>query len=339
MQIRSTAPAPIARRPLTQAATASAPKAAPRVRAATAGYQGAIAKIKAEIAAEGRLPLQPGSESRLYVHPNPSPKGTIVMYHGFTAGGWQFEPMAQKAFEAGYNVYIPRLPGHGYKDDAGEDDSQLVRSNQKQRYFDFAERTYQEAKALGGPVHVMGLSVGGNIALAVAEKHADVKSVTAYAPFVQPKAGSILFGIFHVLDKVTFGLAGRLLNLVPFGWGKEAEEQTASGLRPGHAKFKLGHIYAASEMGRELIKNAEKIQAPVQFFTTAVDDAAKLQSIQAVHDKSGGDPENGWYFYHENEGVPHPMVHPMEAKDAKHLPGLYDMTLQFLETGKPIDRD
>jgi alpha-beta hydrolase superfamily lysophospholipase len=330
---------PTPARPVASPLHVSAP--APRARvASTPGtdYAAAVGRLKAELAAEARLPLQKGSESRVYLHPDRPAKGTIVMYHGFTAGTWQFELLAKKAFDEGYNVYIPRLPGHGLTDAQGvESPDQLVGPGQVQQYRDFAERTYQEAKALGGPIHVMGLSVGGNLALAVAENHADVASVTAYAPFLRPRAG-LLFDAFHLLDKVTFGQASKLLNLIPFSWDEQTRLDTASGKRPGHSTFDVGNIAAAADLGRQLVKDAGAIKAPVQYFVTGADDAVDNAALRKAHDKGGAD-RNGWYYYPESEGIPHPMVHPMEDKGKGHVDQLYGMTLQFLATGKPLDRE
>jgi alpha-beta hydrolase superfamily lysophospholipase len=315
------------------------PATKPAAPAADPAYAQGVAALKAKLAKEAELPLQKGAESILMTHPGRPAKGTIVMYHGFTAGTWQFELLAQKCYEAGYNVYIPRLPGHGFKDAKGvEDPSQLLGAGQWSGYEAFAERTYQEAKSLGGPVHVMGLSVGGNIALNVAEKHPDVADVVAYAPFLRPKGGGALFDAFHMLDKVTFGLAGKVFNMIPFHWDEQTKRDTASGKRPGHSQFDLGNIYAASEYGRKLIANSHQIKSPVQFFVTGADDAANEDAIRKAFDQSGGKDRDGWYYYPKSEGIPHPMVHPMEDKGKGQTPALYDMTLQFLESHQPIDR-
>lgn len=327
------------------AARTGAPSVASR--ALTGDRTSSIKRLQAIMAAETHLSLQKGSETLLFLHADPTrpSKGTIIMYHGFTAGSWQFEILAKQASEAGYDVYVPRLPGHGLMDrrsTAGaiiEDPSQLLTAKNWRDYQTFAERTYLDARGLGGPVHVMGLSVGGNIALEVAERHPEISRVVAYAPFLKPPgfAGRII-DVVRMLDKVTFGLAGRALSWVPWGWGKECEAETARGDRPGHSKFNLGCIYAATQLGSKLVKEAPAIKAPVQFFTTAVDDAADEGTIRKLHDRAGGDPRHGWYHYPTAEGVPHPMVHPREDKGHGQTPALYAMTLRFLETGVPLDR-
>jgi esterase/lipase len=298
-------------------------------------YQQAVAAWQAVLEDEKKLPLQKGSETRLYLHPTPAPKGTLVMYHGYTAGTWQFDILAKQAYEDGYNVVIPRLPGHGLKDKNGkEDPSQLLTAKNWHDYETFGDKTYEMAKALGGPVSTLGLSVGGNIALHVAEHH-EVGKVVAYAPFLRPIGlGGTIADIVHVLDKVTFGLVGRALAYIPWGWGKETEAQTASGQRPGHAIFNLGTLYAAAEFGRKVTDNAAMIDENVEYVVTEIDDAADEGAIKKAFDRSRG--QDGWYFYPKQEGVPHPMTHPMEDRGAGHTPELYKKTLEFLNTGKPF---
>lgn len=304
-----------------------------------ATFAAAKARWEAYVADEAKLPLQKGSQTRLYLHDGPAPKGTLIMYHGYTAGGWQFDALAQKAYADGYNIVIPRLPGHGFKDARGvEDPSHLLDASDWQDYAKFGDQTYALAQGLGGPISTLGLSVGGDIAMYVAEHH-DVAKVVAYAPFLRPVgAGGTIADIVHALDKVTFGLAGRALKWIPWGWGKEAEAQTAAGIRPGHSKFSLGTLYGAAEFGRQVTADSGKITAPVEFFTTGADDAADLGAIEKAYAASGGDARDGWYHYPKSEGIPHPMVAKQEDNGKGQTPQLYADTMTFLDTGKRIER-
>ncbi len=339
--IANVTPRPVVVSPARPVVTAPPVVAPPPAIASSPAREAAIARLRAGVAEEARLPLQKGSETRLYLHEGPAPRGVLVMYHGFSAGTWQFDLLAKQAYEAGYDVVVPRLPGHGLRDAKGvEDPSQLPKAADWKRYQAFAEQTYQLSAGLGGPVSVLGLSVGANVALDVAEHHPEIQRVVAYAPFLRPPgfAGKVI-GAVQVLDKVTFGLAGRLLDFVPWGWGKECEAETAAGTRPGHAKFPLGTIYAATQLGSKLIADGPKARAPIQFFVTDVDDAADNATIRKLHDRAGGDPRNGWYRFTTPEGIPHPMVHPQEDKGKGHTPLLYAETMKFLASGLPIDKN
>jgi alpha-beta hydrolase superfamily lysophospholipase len=288
-------------------------------------------------AAEARLPLQKGMQTQLFLHDGPAPKGTIVMFHGFTAGPWQFTALAKKAYADGYNVVIPRLPGHGFKDANGkEDPSHLLDASNYMQYQAFGDQSYARAAALGGPVSVMGLSVGGNIALDVAERHS-VAKVVEYAPFLAPAGvGGKIASIVHGLDKLTFGLAGKGLAHVPWGWGKESEKQTADGSRPGHALFSLGTLYGAAEYGRMVTNNAKKVTAPVEFFTTGADTAADEGAIKRAYLATNRTGQDGWYHYPKAENVAHAMI---EERGIGQTALQQDLTLSFMDGHGAVNRN
>ncbi|MDB5099348.1 MAG: hypothetical protein JWM80_3769 [Cyanobacteria bacterium RYN_339] len=300
----------------------------------------AITGLEAELAAERKLPLQQGAESLVYLHPEAPKRGTLIMFHGFTAGTWQFEPLAKLAYAAGYDVYIPRLPGHGLKDAKGaEDPSQLLTGLNWRQYQTFGDHTYALAKDLGGSVSTLGLSVGGNVALDVAERHPEVSHVVAYAPFLWPREQRVqkLFFATHAADIATHGKAAPFLNGLTYSWGEECRLDTAAGKRPGHSMFYGGNAYGATELGWQVIANAPKMQATLQLFATGVDDAADEDALKALYKGAGG-ARNGWYYFPVEEGIPHPMVHPMEDKGKGQCPKLYELTMRFLETDELQNR-
>lgn len=301
----------------------------------------AITALELEVASEARLPLQKGCESRLYIHSERPKRGTLIMFHGFTAGCWQFDPLARAAYQDGYDVYVPRLPGHGLKDAQGvEDPSRLVRGQDWGRYVAFGDRCFALARDLGGPVSVLGLSVGGNVALVTAERHPEVAKVVAYAPFLMCKEPRVqrLFLATHAADIATHGEACRLLDGLKYSWGEECRLDTLSGKRPGHSYFFASNAYGATELGWKVIEDAPKLNATMQLFVTAADDAADENWMRTLYTRAGGAERNGWYYYPLTEGIPHPMVHPMEDKGHGQCPKLYAMTLQFLDGGTRQNR-
>ncbi|MGA7934647.1 MAG: alpha/beta hydrolase, partial [Kovacikia sp.] len=61
-------------------------------------------------AREDKLPLLNQScRSRFFFQPQPT-KRVCLFFHGFTAGPYQFVPMGEAFFRAGYNVLVPLLP-------------------------------------------------------------------------------------------------------------------------------------------------------------------------------------------------------------------------------------
>ncbi|MBN2471780.1 MAG: alpha/beta hydrolase, partial [Anaerolineae bacterium] len=100
----------------------------------------------------------------LYVHETGTPGApTVVFLHGVGASGWMWEKQA--AALADFHCLAVDLPGHG-------------RSNHE-AWVSLADTANQiaeiiPARAAGGRAHVVGLSLGGYIALALLEQHADV---------------------------------------------------------------------------------------------------------------------------------------------------------------------
>ncbi len=305
-------------------------------------YQQAIAEVRTFMADEAKLPLQQGSESRLWAHADRPSHGTIVMYHGFTAGTWQYDLLGKRAYDAGYDVFVPRLPGHGLKTQAGvEDPGALLTGPRWREYVEFGDRTIALARKLGGPLATVGLSVGANVALAMAERHPDVTRTVAYAPFLWPWDGRVqaLFNLAHNLDRL--GKPGQgvgdAFNPYVMTWGEECRLETLSGKRPGHSFFPGGAAYAATELGRQVIADAPRAGTALQIYATAIDDAAEEGAIRKLF-AAWGAREKGFYYYPREEAIPHPMLHPQEDKGRGHTQALYEMTLRFLESGVPLNR-
>ncbi|MEB3284856.1 MAG: alpha/beta fold hydrolase [Candidatus Sericytochromatia bacterium] len=304
-------------------------------------YQRAVTAIHQFISSEQRFSLQKGSESRVWLHPDTPSKGTLVMYHGFTAGTWQYEFLAAKAFKAGYNVFVPRLPGHGKKDRTGDEDpSELLTGPQWREYQRFGDQTMELARGLGAPIGVLGLSVGGNVALDVAERHTCIQRTVAFAPFLWPthERVSRLFTLIAAFDFLFPDRAGPSLNGFTHSWGPECRQETIRGERPGHSYFPASAAYAAAIYGRTVIAAARRANSPLQMFLTANDDAAEETANREV-EKNWGHPQHAIYKFGESEGVPHPMVHPREDRGRGHTPRLYDLTLRFLDDGRPVSRE
>jgi pimeloyl-ACP methyl ester carboxylesterase len=293
------------------------------------------------VSAEKTLPLQKGSHTLVWLHPDTPLKGTLVMYHGFTAGTWQFELLAQRAFKAGYNVFVPRLPGHGHTDATGDEDpSELLKSGAWRKYQVFGDRTLKLATDLGGPVSVLGLSVGGNVALDISERHPTIKKTVAFAPFLWPTHDQVskLFTLVGAFDFLFPDRAGPSLNGFTHSWGPECRQETIRNERPGHSYFPASAAYAAATYGRHIVAAAPTGRSPLQMFLTANDDAADETPSRLVVN-NWGNANRGVYRFPAAEAVPHPMLHPKEDKGSGHTPRLYEMTLRFLQDGHPIIRD
>jgi pimeloyl-ACP methyl ester carboxylesterase len=329
-------------RPTSSAAPASGPSAAQRA--------SGLAAIRSSIAAESKLPLQPGGQSILMAHDGPAPRGTLVLLHGFSVGPWQFQDMAKKFYDQGYDVYIPRLPGECLQkgtDASGKpipDVSQLPMGSSYTQYHQFVDQVYAQAKALGQPISVAGLSAGGALTLDMAERHPDIQRAVCFSPFIEPapKWGELAFDASHAVDKVTFGGASELLDQFPYSWsdpgGKDEQRYLTSGMASDW-HFKVGNIDALDKLGEDVTSKAASLSVPVQFIMSASDKDASPDAAKNVFDKAGNNAQDGWYEFPASDNVPHAMVSPKEYGDAAKLAQITDIASKFLTTGQATNRD
>src|ERR671935_334680 len=71
-------------------------------------YATAVARIARSQAAEDSI-VAPGGRSVLLTHGHRTARA-VVLFHGLTDSPLQFLPLARELYDAGDNVYIPRLP-------------------------------------------------------------------------------------------------------------------------------------------------------------------------------------------------------------------------------------
>lgn len=90
----------------------------------------------------------------------------VVLCHGFTGSTQSMRPWAEHLSAAGLTVRAPRLPGHGT----------TVKDMNTTRFSDWyaeLERAFDDLRGRCDSVFVMGLSMGGTLALRLAEERGD----------------------------------------------------------------------------------------------------------------------------------------------------------------------
>lgn len=135
-------------------------------------------RIRAE---EATQPLHPRCASKLLTHGSKVAE-TIVFLHGVTNCPAQADELAPMLFELGYNVYVPRLPGHGEADQM----THALASLKGEDYVATAEQAIDIGRGLGDQVVVLGLSAGGALTMWSGQNRADVQHTIAMAPFLGP---------------------------------------------------------------------------------------------------------------------------------------------------------
>lgn len=90
----------------------------------------------------------------------------VLFCHGFTGSPGSLREWAQVTADAGYRVSLPRLPGHGTS-------WQEMNRTEWRDWYAAVEREFGVLSRECDQVFVAGLSMGGALALRLAEKHPD----------------------------------------------------------------------------------------------------------------------------------------------------------------------
>src|SRR5690349_19271111 len=118
-------------------------------------YTAAVARIAALQTQEDSV-VAAGGGSILLTHGHRTPR-VVVLFHGLTDSPLQYFPFAQRLFQEGDNVFVPRLPHHAER---GGNVATLARLTAEE-LRDVGDLSSDIAHALGDTVIVSGLSAGG----------------------------------------------------------------------------------------------------------------------------------------------------------------------------------
>ncbi len=102
-----------------------------------------------------------------------------LLLHGLTASPTQWIDVANALFASGWNVVVARLPGHGYADRLTDALAGMTSDDLMAR----SDEALDAVRDLGERITVVGFSVGGMLALRLAQQNA-LDSVVAIAPFL-----------------------------------------------------------------------------------------------------------------------------------------------------------
>ena len=155
--------------------------------AATAGtsgapsFAGSVAAIDAVIARDRADPLLAETSLPRFYHHDDAVRDAVVLYHGFTNCPQQFDELARALHARGCNVYVPRIPFHGYRDRLTRALGELSTA----RLADASTESYHLTRGLGTRVSAIGLSLGGSMALYLAQTQ-PIDHAIPIAPFLMP---------------------------------------------------------------------------------------------------------------------------------------------------------
>jgi carboxylesterase len=192
------------------------------------------------------------------------PTGALVL-HGFTGTPQGVRDWGRALADAGLTVTVPRLPGHGTR---WQD---MARTRWTDWYAE-AERAFDELRRCCAEVFVCGLSMGGTLALRLAEE--------------QPSevAGAILVNASLATERKDAMLLPLLRHLIPAFPGVVNDIAKPGVTELGYAKLPLQAAYSLSQLWALTRADLDAITCPVLAFRSAVDHVVEPLSAAILRD-------------------------------------------------------
>ena len=192
-------------------------------------------------------------------------KTGVLLCHGFTGSPQSLRPWAEYLAKAGLSVCLPRLPGHGTVW------PELARTRWEDWYAE-VDRAFDQLRAQADEIFVMGLSMGGCLALRLAELR---------GPSV---SGLVLVNPSVTADSRLFVLAPVLKLFVPSlkGIASDIKNEQATELAYSRVPVKA----AATLPGLWRITQAQlsKVTQPVLVYRSTTDHVVGPASVQVLRD-------------------------------------------------------
>jgi esterase/lipase len=273
-----------------------------------------MALLREAKAREDALPLRnENCRSHFLLKPNPTSK-VCLFFHGFTAAPYQFMPMAEALFRAGYNVLIPRMPGHGQAGGWWRDNPPPL-PTQAQDYQRFALAWLQQAQALGDRVIVGGLSGGATLAAWLAfQQPQQIDRALLFAPYLSCSSKVIELFIRYVGGY--------------YEWTDPDPLHTCV----GYNGFTMPALRVFLDMGREVLSRARKSPAAPMFIVSSESDIAVGNAEhRALFEAALKSQPKCWYHRFDRIlDIPHTMMTAAEGNPYQDL--LITLSKAYIES-------
>ncbi len=251
---------------------------------------------------EDALPLRHEKcRSKFFFQPNPSPK-VCLFFHGFTAGPYQFEPLGEALFQAGYNVLVPLQPGHGVAGNwDGNNPPPLPEDPQV--YQQFALDWVEKAKLLGKQLIIGGYSTGGTLAAWLAQEHPQhIEKTLLFAPY--------LSGTNKLVDW--------LIEILPFYYEWLNKDNPGNF---GYDGFPIPALRFLLDMGQQILDQAKNTPAtPMLIISSEGDRATNFHEHRELFESVLKHQPKSWYYCFDKAlKIPHTMMTEPEGNHYLNL--------------------
>jgi carboxylesterase len=196
-------------------------------------------------------------------------KKAVLIIHGYTGFAGEFYDLAQNIHSLGYTVSLPRLPGHGTN-------RKDFKATNDRDWLSHVENCYADLEAGHDEVYVVGLSMGGILALLVAARF-NPKRVVLLAP-----AMAMHSTVFYLTPFLRFILPDQKSDWNP---DQEAGEDWQTLGREYWSVTMIGQLAKLRRLQKRAIGELSEIHSPILLMLSEKDDSVSLKAESVI--KSG----------------------------------------------------
>ena len=270
-----------------------------------------------------------------------SRRGAVLLLHGFGGCPQQFNALAPLLAAAGFDVLVPRLPGHGHALLAdGSEDLTAVPTGRdwETRYGDFVVSMNDIMAASPGLRVLVGFSLGGALAVNAVLRAPDLYDrLLLLTPLLGIRGGPTVEWLAGTLG----GVPGiRNIIVKPAGMHQECVGWSANG-RAGFCDYQLRHVAALARLVRQNLAgySATPLTVPIQIVAAGDERYVSNDRITAFARQQA--PGGHVALQVMPAGVPHEMLTPYENGDREMfwLDALLQASVRYVADGDVCDGD
>jgi carboxylesterase len=185
-----------------------------------------------------------------------------LLCHGFSGNPQSLRPWAEYLADNGLTVSLPLLPGHGttWRDMAATTSAD---------WYAAAERALDDLRGQCTEVFVMGLSLGGCLALRLAECHREVSGLVLVNPSLAP-------------DTWLFALAPLLKHVVPTRRGVGSDIKKPGVTELAYDRIPVRSAASLPAFWRQTTEHLGDVSQPVLVYRSAEDHVVGPASMRAL---------------------------------------------------------
>jgi len=200
----------------------------------------------------------------------------VLLLHGLTGTTSSLIDMARLCTSAGYSVSLPRLPGHGT---SVED----MLSTEWADWTRACEEAFEELAARCERVAVIGLSMGGGIAVHLAARYPDITAFVFINPWIKHQGME-----WEELAEMLLASGVATYDSIGSDIKKEGVAETSYDQTP------VAPALSALRATKDVNDKLSSITAPSLLFTSTEDHVVAVDNGDELVSKSNGPVERIW---------------------------------------------